>query len=253
MRDENDKAIALFLDFDGTLVEFAPRPDDVHLDDDTLLLITHMQEKLCGALAVISGRTLDNLSHFMPLPTLAMAGLHGLHIKGEPPRLLPVFPPQARAEIIDFSVQHPKLTCEDKGAGMALHYRLAPDLGEACIALMHRIAEGTHGEYRVLAGKRVVELRPSMASKGLAVATFMTKPPFIHRAPVFIGDDVTDEDAFRYVNHHGGISIKVGGHHHTEAMIALPDVSQTLHFIRLLCLSSQPTVATIWESHHSLT
>lgn len=253
MSCDDHTPIALFLDFDGTLVEFAPRPNEVRLAPDTLRLITTMRHKLGGALAVISGRTVENLSYFLSVRGLALAGLHGLQIQGELPLEQPEFPEVARQDLINFSLQNPEITLEDKGVSMALHYRLVPHLGDRCMALAARIAEETHGAYSVLAGNHVAELRPSDANKGRAIAAFMQQPPFFGRIPVFIGDDVTDEDGFTYVNRHDGISIKVGTRHHTAAKMAIPDVTRTLDFIQLLCSAPDVTVATIWETYETIT
>ena len=99
---------------------------------------------------------------------------------------------------------------EDKGTSFALHYRLAPDLADAAERVVRNAAASLGDWFEIQHGKRVIEIKPAGRDKGVAIEEFLCESPFAERTPVFIGDDVTDEDGFRVVNRAGGHSIKVG-------------------------------------------
>jgi trehalose 6-phosphate phosphatase len=109
-----------------------------------------------------------------------------------------------------FAAQHQGLVFEDKGASVALHYRLAPQLARAAQSMVREAAEPLGEAVEVQQGKMVVELKPAGCDKGKAIAQFMREAPFEGRVPVFLGDDVTDEYGFRVVNAMGGHAVKVG-------------------------------------------
>jgi len=203
---------ALFLDLDGTLAELAAHPDEVDVPPDLLAVLASLESLLDGALAVVSGRRIDSVDRLLHPARPAAAGLHGLERRngasiahlGEEAAM-----DAAREDLGAFAAAHPGLLLEDKGGALALHYRNAPQLGQACREHIDRLARRIPGHH-VLAGKMVFELKPASANKGEAIRAFLEEPPFRDRVPVFAGDDVTDEDGFRWVNDHGGISIKVG-------------------------------------------
>jgi trehalose 6-phosphate phosphatase len=116
----------------------------------------------------------------------------------------------AAAEIRAFAAKHEGLLFEDKGASLALHYRLAPQLAAAAHSVMHKAAQHLGEGVEVQGGKMVAELKPSGRDKGIAIEEFMQEAPFRGRVPVFLGDDLTDEDGFHVVNRLGGHSVKIG-------------------------------------------
>lgn len=199
---------ALFLDFDGTLVEIAPRPDAVHVPDHLPGLLQRLTEGLGGALAIVSGRALAELEHFLPVP-LPMAGDHGATLRPDPlqPAVLPVLPspPAAwRAQADALVARHPGALVEDKTHGFVIHYRQAPDLGpEAAALLATLVAEDPLG-FTLLEARMAWEIRPHGASKATAVRALMANAPFTGRTPVFIGDDVTDEEGMEAARSFGG-------------------------------------------------
>lgn len=206
---------ALFLDVDGTLLDIAERPDEVETRAVDCALVEGLQRAAGGALALISGRSLSQLDvMFAPL-RLPAAGQHGFErrdVKGKRHRHR--FPVEtlasAKEKLREFAARHAGLVLEDKGASVALHYRLAPALADAAREAMRKASAPLGARVEVQAGKMVWELKPAGAHKGVAIEEFMREPPFAGRTPVFLGDDVTDEHGFRVVNRLEGHSIKVG-------------------------------------------
>jgi len=178
-------------------------------------LVTGLYSACGGALALISGRSIEGIDKlFYPL-RLPAAGQHGIERRDAKGRVhRHPFPEEAmrRAaeDIRAFAGKHEGLLVEDKGASLALHYRLAPQLGAAVHAVMHKAAQHLGEGVEVQGGKMVAELKPSGRDKGIAIEEFMQEPPFRGRLPVFLGDDLTDEDAFHVVNRLGGHSVKIG-------------------------------------------
>ena len=218
---------ALYLDFDGTLAELAGHPDEVRVDPALAGLLALLGERLHGALAVVSGRSIDDLDRMLHPSRPAAAGQHGLeHRDGDGRRVRAADTAElaaARTRLHDFMQARPGLLLEDKGGALALHYRSAPELEDDCRAQM-QAALGGLPRHHVLEGKMVLELKPCDANKGEAIRRFSTRAPFRGRVPVFAGDDRTDEDGFDWVNANGGISVKVGPGE-TRASCRVADVS----------------------------
>lgn len=206
--------VAIFLDFDGTLVHIVDRPDLAHVPPSLLATLEEVYEALDGALALVTGRPLADLDKLLQPLRLPAAGVHGMEFRDSTGVVESVaatpLPDWVRAEAAAVAQLNPGLLMEDKVHGVALHFRQAPSLEERVREEMQRIVARLGVDFVIQEGKMVVELRPACASKGTAVIRFMSQPPFAGREPIFIGDDVTDEDAFRVVNDMGGRSIKVG-------------------------------------------
>jgi trehalose 6-phosphate phosphatase len=206
---------ALFLDFDGTLVEIASAPSLVRVPAELPHLLGELADRLGGAVAVVSGRALDELARMLAPFAGGIAGDHGLERRygdGNVTRCLThpeldCFRPLAA----DFATRHDGVLLEDKGASLALHYRAVPSLAASCHALIQEAAQASNGALAVVAGKMVIELMPRSGGKGRAIVEFLADTPFRGRLPVFIGDDTTDEDGFAAVNQLGGVSVHVGG------------------------------------------
>lgn len=218
---------ALFLDFDGTLAEIAPAPDAVCITPPMLDALAAVSRRLEGRLALLSGRPLSFLQALVPIPGLAMAGVHGLerlHPDGtvDAPAPHPGLQ-EARAALGQLVARQPRLVLEDKGLSIGLHYRNAPSLRAEATEIVLGLAR-SHG-LAVQTGKMVLELRTPGADKGDALAAFMAQPPFAGHSPIFIGDDDTDEAAFRAAAELGGHGIRVGGPTPgSAAAYHLPDV-----------------------------
>jgi trehalose 6-phosphate phosphatase len=203
---------ALFLDFDGTLAEFAQHPGGVTIDAGLPALLAELRAQLGGAVAVVPGRTLAGLDAIAQLPTPAGAGLHGLELRFETGETISSAHPDGASRIASmlqrrFAVD-PRVVIEDKGAAVALHWRQAPERAEECIAAMGQAAASP--AFEILRGHAVVEARPRGTNKGVALAELLKHGSFAGRRPVFVGDDVTDEDGFRAAAQLGGYGIKVG-------------------------------------------
>ncbi|HSV82396.1 MAG TPA: trehalose-phosphatase [Ramlibacter sp.] len=203
---------ALFLDFDGTMVDIAPLPHAVEVPQPLIVVLRDIHQLLGGAVAVISGRPIAQIDAFLDPLKLAVAGVHGAERRradGEL-SLLNTHPmDHVEHEARALAAHHPNLLVETKRGSVALHYRLAPQLEEACLQVM-QAAVATSPGLTLLRGKMVVEAKPGGASKGRAIEEFLHEAPFAGRTPVFIGDDITDEVGFSTVQRLGGLGIKVG-------------------------------------------
>jgi trehalose 6-phosphate phosphatase len=214
--------IALFLDVDGTLVEIEREPGAVHVPERLCRVLADLQEVGGGALALVSGRSLEQLDRLFSPLRLSAAGLHGLErrnlgvgvFRREPDRA--VFEP-ARTRLARFAEERAGVLLEDKGLTLALHYRKAPHVEQEARALAQAVAAASRGALVLLEGKKVLELKPPGNDKGEAIAAFMQEPPFCGRCPVFAGDDITDEAGFATINRLGGISIRIGADSHATA------------------------------------
>ena len=219
---------AIFTDFDGTLVDLAETPDAIEVPDELAGEMIEAAELVGGALAVISGRELADLERYLP-QGIAVAGGHGTERRRADGSRIEAAPDHAdgaaaiAARLHDFVGQHPVLLLELKNASVALHYRQAPELAEACRAAMEA-ALAAAPSFETLDGKMVIEARPAATGKADAIRAFMEEAPFAGRVPVFLGDDTTDEDGFRAAQELGGVGIKIGDGK-TLARIRTPDVA----------------------------
>lgn len=208
------REIALFLDFDGTLVEIAPAPDDVRLDRRVGPALDTLSRQLGGALALVSGRPVSFLDQVLDPYMFDAAGLHGAQIRMEgeirAQEDVPDAMREATRDLVRFANSNVGVIIEDKRISIALHWRLAPQLKDEALALIRAIAERMGPSVRLQEGKAVAELVPAGASKGNAITWMMQQAPYAGRLPVFIGDDITDEAGFQAVNALGGLSIRIG-------------------------------------------
>lgn len=219
---------ALFVDFDGTLVPLAPRPQDVRVPGWVLPTLRRLQTGLGGAVAIVSGRSIAQIDQFLsPLRPMA-AGAHGAewrdasgaverHVAEPPPRVVAC----ARA----LASAHADLMFEPKGSGFSLHYRARPELESVCrdalVAVLATDADAARWQW--MHGHFVFELKQRLVSKGSAVQALFAQPVFAGRQPVFVGDDVTDEDGVAAVQAAGGFGVRVGPGV-TQARYRLADV-----------------------------
>lgn len=208
-----DPAWAVFLDVDGTLLDLGERPSDVTLRPG----LTHTLGALRHVVpvALVSGRPIAELDRLFAPLVLPAAGQHGAERRSADGRThrAPVSRPaleRAKALLAAWTRDHLGTLLEDKGATLALHFRGAPDLeaeaGRACHDALQLLGDG----FLLGTGNMVLEIRPRGWDKGRALAEFMREVPFAGRVPVFVGDDITDEDGFRAANRLGGLSVKVG-------------------------------------------
>ena len=228
---------ALFFDVDGTLLDIRPEPRDVVSDADLRALLERLSASRHGALALVSGRLLADIDRIFSPLNLTAVGLHGAEIRdasGAERRADPRIMDHARKPLRDFVAAHEGLMLEDKGATLAVHYRKRPELGAEALNFLLRFSPSDG--LAVQEGKFVVELKPGLYDKGTAIAELMRAPPFVGRMPVFFGDDLTDEAGFAFVNHAGGLSVRIGSPDvRTKAQQLLPD-TQALRALLMQCL-----------------
>jgi trehalose 6-phosphate phosphatase len=204
--------VALFLDFDGTLVELADSPGAIAVPAGLTPLIDRLSRHLDNRLAIVSGRAVDDLRGHLGGCAAVLSGSHGAELRYADGRSIPVSAPpglaEARESVRRFAAGGDGLLVEDKPAGVALHYRLAPGRAEEADAFLEALAE--RSGLALQRGKMVAELRPEGSDKGEALRRLMAEPPFTGARPVFVGDDLTDEDAFRAAAALGGEGVLVG-------------------------------------------
>jgi len=206
---------ALFLDVDGTLVEFAAHPQEVRVGQDLRELLEQLRDATHGAIALVSGRSVEDIDQLFAPLALPVAGQHGTERRGADGAIRRHEPPlenlaRAAAALVRLTAAHSGLVLENKGMTLALHYRLAPGLRLLVEREMRALAAGLGDAFELQSGKFVMEIKPSGRDKGSAIAEFAAEAPFAGRRPVFIGDDLTDEPGFEVVNRAGGHSVKVG-------------------------------------------
>ena len=204
---------SLLLDFDGTFVDFAPRPDAVQLRPDSLGLLEALQAYLHGALAIVTGRRISDVDVFLSPLRLPAVGVHGQESRlgiGEI-RMRSVTPDLevARTRIAAELAAGEPFLLEDKQSAIVLHFRLHPHLHDRAAEIAMRAVAGLPG-IQALSGHDIVEVRQVGVSKADAVAILAESPLFAGRVPVFVGDDATDEDGFRSVMAARGFAVKVG-------------------------------------------
>ena len=233
-----NQPIALFLDVDGTLLEFCNNPDDVYPGVELNLILKSLSSLLKGALALVTGRRvleIDRIFHPLQLP---IGGQHGLEHRDAEGNFKLVkslkFPENIRSQIQCFGEIYPECAIEDKSLTMAIHYRRAPKLEEKVLKFVNKLIEGEK-HFHAISGNMVIEIKPLGVDKGQSIALFMENEPFVDKLPIFIGDDVTDEDGFRYINANNGISIKVGTITSSLARYNLNNVNAVHDWLGSLC------------------
>ncbi|GBQ87694.1 trehalose-phosphatase [Gluconobacter albidus] len=199
---------ALLLDFDGTLVDIAPTPEAVRVPDGLTADLQRLRDMLDGALAIITGRPIAQIDHFLPGIPYAVAGEHGVAVRPAPDqevrqRVLPLVPADWTAKSEELAVRYPGASIEHKKAGMVLHYRRVPEAESAFRELTSVWPVESHG-FHLQDAQMAIELRPLGIDKGKALEELMAEPPFRGRLPLFAGDDVTDRDGVRAARQMGG-------------------------------------------------
>lgn len=207
--------IGVFLDVDGTLLDLAPRPEDVVVPQGLIDDLAAVSEKVGGALALISGRSVASIDRlFQPL-RLRAAGVHGAELRRAvdgPVEMAEVvsLPAEFRARLAQLAEIFPGVLAEDKKASVALHYRACPERrDELAAAIVSELARTGDATLVVLPGHFVFDVKRKGYNKGTALAAFMRTPVFKERKPLVIGDDVTDEYAFRAAQRLGGYAFSV--------------------------------------------
>ena len=226
---------ALFLDVDGTIVEIAATPAAVRVSPRLIPALMRARDRLGGAIALVSGRDLADLDRLFTPLQLPAAGAHGaerrsadgaVHVKPVDDSLAP-----AEAFLVRFVAAHKGALLERKQGSLALHYRKVPWLEPAAQVVTAAAAAVVGPSFHVQPGKKVLEIKAASVGKGRAIAEFMAEPPFAGRLPVFVGDDLTDEDGFEVVNALGGHSIAVGAPRVTRARWQFANEAHVLRWL----------------------
>jgi trehalose 6-phosphate phosphatase len=207
---------AILLDVDGTILDIAASPQEVWVPKGLRPTLTRLVESTGGALALVSGRTINDIDLLFTPLQLPAIGVHGAEMRlngqGEvQARVVPLSKPLKR-RLATVAELGPGILVEDKGFSLALHYRLAPDKGPAVLDAIGEICASAPEEpVEILPGKLVVDVKPAAVNKGTAVSELMRHRPFAGRRPIFIGDDTTDLAVFGVIPRLGGQAYSVGG------------------------------------------
>ena len=216
---------ALFLDVDGSLIEFADRPELVSVSRTLLRLLHELHRQLDGALALVSGRSIVDLQRLFDQAPWAMAGVHGLQLRHADGSRRDIELDHAEQQRLRHAARQwvervPEILLEDKGSAIALHDRS----GDPAMPALHAAVEALLKDlpdYEAQPGRRVIEIKPAGMDKGKAVAELLARAPFQGRVPVYVGDDFTDEHAFATANLENGMSIRVGSREPSLAQYTL--------------------------------
>lgn len=210
-----DAPLALFLDVDGTLLDLAARPDDVVTPAGLVTTLAGVERKLAGALALISGRSIDAVDRLFAPLRLRVSGVHGAEIRFRPDA--PITPrvavdlPRSLVDALRRAVEpFPGVFIEDKRFSFTVHYRLAPSVERPLRDAVKRLADSLPIAVDVMDAHYAIEIKSPCFDKGGAIAAFLSTPTFRERTPIFVGDDTTDESGFALVSARGGLAYSVG-------------------------------------------
>lgn len=228
--------LAIFTDFDGTLVELAETPDSIFVPQTLPQALERAARELDSALAVLTGREIGDIDKYLAPLILPVAGAHGTQRRRADGSMdMPDAAITSSAAAIAHAIEplvtaHQGLAIETKNGAVALHFRQAPELETACRIVMEDAIKQVP-DFTLMSGKMVFEARPRGITKGTALRAFMNEEPFLDRTPIFIGDDTTDEDGFSAAQDLGGIGIKLG-EGETVARMRIADVASVYALIR---------------------
>src|SRR6201998_1197909 len=207
---------AILLDIDGTLLELKPTPREVFVPEGLTATLHGLIEKTSGAMALVSGRSLNDIDLIFAPDQFPAVGGHGAEMRlGSSDEAVAVHAPpldkELKRRLATIAQLRPGIFLEDKGYSLALHYRLAPHAEKAIYEAVSLIrADLPNAPIEVLPGKCVCEIKHSGFTKATGVRDLMTHAPFRGRRPLFIGDDVTDETVFAIMPDFGGLAFSVG-------------------------------------------
>lgn len=209
----NPSQDALFLDLDGTLLDIAQTPNGVVVSEEIKLSLRKLYDRMGGALAIVSGRTIENIDDLLSPLRLPVAGTHGAELrtstKGKKHHKSSPLPEKLTKIIKNIFAEYDLIRIEDKKYTIAVHYRQIPKMEKIIENILEETIKVHDGNFTLLKGKKVFEIVRAEFSKGEAVKTLMTKPPFIGRKAIYFGDDETDRSAIKACRDMGGIGLLV--------------------------------------------
>ena len=232
--------LALFLDVDGTLYEIENSPSLIKPCFKLQKKLQTIRNRLGGALALVSGRSLDDLDRIFENDKISVAGNHGAQLR-DTLRLKEYQADSGKIKGIAYKISEllngkKNIEIENKGSNLTIHFRNSTiDRREINRIIMELVK--CDPSLTFLKGKEVLEVKPLSHNKGTAISYFMKTKPFIKRRPIFIGDDVTDEDGFETVNKKGGWSVRVGNYRRSKAKFFLPNVKSVHEVMKQLLKS----------------
>jgi trehalose 6-phosphate phosphatase len=236
----------LFLDYDGTLADFAPTPDHVEPDPDVISLVTQLGCHARVRAAIISGRRLGHIEKLVPVSGIFLAGTYGIELR---------MPDGERIDRVDYDAIRPLLEqlkphwaqliadragfyLEDKDWALALHARFAHDEeADEVLAQARRQADevAAEGPFRVLGGHKFLEIGPQLAHKGRTVDYLLDRHPWTGALPLYVGDDDKDEEAFGVIQSRGGLAVVVSAEpRETQADLRLTSPTATRQWLSQL-------------------
>jgi trehalose 6-phosphate phosphatase len=228
------EAYALFLDIDGTLLEMAPAPDAVHVPPALPAILEELVFGLNGAVALLTGRRIASADRLLHPLRLIACGVHGTELRselgGQIAMLAPPIPPALAAAVTALGGLADGVLIERKGAGIAVHYRHAPQLRDRLATELRGIVASCAGLV-LREGRMVLEIGPGGFSKGSALALLHAQAPFAGRRPVMIGDDSGDETALHEAEARGGVALRVAGEHFSAAAADFAGVEAVRGFL----------------------
>ena len=209
-----DTALALFLDVDGTLLDLAARPDDVVMPPSLIGTLAEAERRLGGALALISGRSIDDVDRLFSPLRLRASGVHGAEIRldpGGPKTRTAADLPQSLLASLRHAVEpYPGVIVENKRFSFTVHYRLAPSAERPLRDIVKELVDQVPIAVEIMDAHYAIEIKSPCFDKGGAIAAFLSTATFRGRTPIFLGDDTTDESGFALVTARGGFAYSVG-------------------------------------------
>jgi trehalose 6-phosphate phosphatase len=205
---------ALLLDLDGTLIDIAPTPDLVSVPADLPANLCKLRLRLQDALAIVSGRPVEQVDRLLGAAPYAVAGEHGAVIRHSPQGALerpdlPATPAHWSRRARQAAAAYSGALFEPKSHGFVLHFRRCPEAGEALRQALLEIVGADHPDYAIMPAHMAWEVTPRGVDKGRAVERLLARPPFAGRIPVYVGDDISDEDGVRAARAAGGMGLRV--------------------------------------------
>jgi trehalose 6-phosphate phosphatase len=233
---------ALFIDIDGTLLDMAATPDAVRVPPGLVQTLAQLSATFNGAVGLITGRRVADADRFFAPLKLAVSGVHGTEARGasgDTIMLARPVPVGLTAAACDIARAMPGILVEEKGAGLAIHYRNAPEARAKLELQLRQVIMGWEG-YVLRRGRKVLDLVPDAHSKATGLAWLMRLPAFNGRHPVMIGDDHGDEPAIEAAETMGGIGLKVAGEHFSRDGADFASPARVRAWLESLCRTSRP-------------